>query len=79
MMELVGFEGKQILERGILFGGSELTISDDTVYKAASVLGANQFSAMVPDTTLKIEAVRAYVVYSDNGAIRVAYSAVQEP
>ena len=75
MMETVGFEGKQILEKGILFGGSGLTVSDGTVYKAASVSGAKQFTAMVPDTSFEITAVRAYVVYNDNGVIRIAYSA----
>ena len=75
MMELVGFEGKTILERGILFGGSGLTLTSGTVYKATSVLGAAQFSAMMPDTSFTISAVRAYVVYNDNGTIRIAYSA----
>ncbi|MBR5308129.1 MAG: hypothetical protein IKU43_05110, partial [Clostridia bacterium] len=75
MMELVGFEGKQILERGILFGGSGLSLSGGTVYKAVSVLGATQFSAMTPDTSFDVSAVRAYVVYNDNGIIRIAYSA----
>ena len=74
-MELVGFEGKTILERGILFGGSGLTLTSGTVYKATSVLGAAQFSAMMPDTSFTISAVRAYVVYNDNGTIRIAYSA----
>ncbi len=73
MMELVGFGGKTILERGILFGASGLDLHGGTTYKAVSVLGANQFSAMAPESGAA--AVRAYVVYIDNGVIRIAYSA----
>ena len=73
MMELVGFGGKTILERGFLFGATGLDLHGGATYKAVSVLGANQFSAMAPESGAA--AVRAYVVYIDNGVIRIAYSA----
>lgn len=73
MMELVSFGGKTILERGILFGASGLDLHGGATYKAISVLGADQFSAMTPESAAT--AVRAYVVYIDNGVIRIAYSA----
>ena len=76
MMELVGFAGKTILERGLLFGASGLDLHGGTLYKATSVLGATQFTAMAPESGAS--AVRAYVVYMDNGVIRIAYSAEKQ-
>ena len=73
MMELVGFAGKKVLERGFLFGVPGLDLHGGATYKAVSVLGANQFSAMAPESGAT--AVRAYVVYLDGDVIRIAYSA----
>ena len=67
MLELVNFEGVEIVEKGILFGGN-LTVSS-CAEKAISVEDKNQFSASSDETT-----ARAYVIYKDGEIYRVAYS-----
>ena len=65
MLELVNFEGKTIIEKGIAFNGD----IDSCTSKAVSAdKNVNQFTA-----TGDGEAV-AYVIYRDGAAIRVAYS-----
>ncbi len=67
MLELVNFDGVEIIEKGILFGGS-LTIAS-CAEKAISVEDKNQFTASSEETK-----ARAYVIYKDDATIRVAYS-----
>ncbi len=68
MLELVNFEGKTIIEKGILFGGN-LTVSS-CEEKAVALEDTKQFTASPKNATT----ARAYVIYRDGATIRVAYS-----
>ncbi len=68
MLELVNFDGVEILEKGILFGESSANVNSFST-KAVSTTDAKQFTAS-SDLTY----ARAYVIYKDGTSYRVAYS-----
>ena len=68
MLELVNFDGIEIIEKGILFGASGANVNSyDT--KAVSKTDKKQFMA-----TSDLAYARAYVIYKDGTTYRVAYS-----
>ena len=70
MLELVNFEGKTIVEKGILFAGNGVPTVTNFGAKAVAIdKNAKQFTA-TSDATV----ARAYVIYLDGGNYRVAYS-----
>ncbi len=70
MLELVNFEGVEIIEKGILFAGSGKPTVNSFGAKAVAVTDKTQFTASTDDATV----ARAYVIYRDGDVIRVAYS-----
>lgn len=70
MSELVGFDGKTVIEHGIIFGSEGLDI-DHCQYKAVAKGTSGQFSSYT-ESSLK---ARAYAIYRDGADIRIAYSA----
>ena len=70
MLELVNFEGKTIIEKGILFAGSGVpTVNNFGAKAVAADKDAAQFTAS-SDASI----ARAYVIYRDGASYRVAYS-----
>ena len=70
MLELVNFDGVEIVEKGILFAGSGVPTVRSFGAKAVSITDKVQFTASSDDA----DVARAYVIYKDGGSYRVAYS-----
>jgi len=68
MLELVNFEGVEIVEKGILFGNGSPNVNNFGA-KAVALENTKQFVATSDATD-----ARAYVIYRDGGSYRVAYS-----
>ena len=69
MLELVGFDGIEIVEKGILFAESGKPTIGSTLAKAKSRTDNKQFAAKSDYTV-----ARAYVVYKDGANLKVVYS-----
>ena len=69
MLELVNFEGKTIVEKGILFANGGTPTVDSFGAKAVATTDKAQFTASTDASV-----ARAYVIYLDGGKYRVAYS-----
>ena len=69
MLELVNFEGVEIIEKGILFAQSGTPTVDACYAKVVANDDTNQFAA-----SSEYGNARAYVIYKDGTSFRVAYS-----
>ena len=69
MLELVNFEGVEIIEKGILFAQSGTPTVDACYAKVVANDDTNQFAA-----SSEYGNARAYVIYKDGASFRVAYS-----
>ena len=69
MLELVGFDGIEIVEKGILFAEDGKPTISSNFGKAKSTTSNNQFAV-----TADYAVARAYVVYKDDANLKVVYS-----
>jgi len=69
MLELVNFDGVEIIEKGILFAETGVPTVDSCYAKAVAVENTKQFAA-----NSEYGNARAYVIYRDGASVKVAYS-----